>query len=208
MEKLTCFQCNQEGHSAKFCKNHVNNIIENNSLTQLENTESSSISDLNSVEKATPMEESQENIDTFKVPQNKRSMEDNSSVVSASKDKSQKPTHVKKKSKKNDDISPPTFDDFSTKLNPAKEFVENNSDDYILNFSQLCSFLLDTHGISDILSVSRNYTTDNLSLVKMLDDIYSYLTDRNIKSRITRIKNKLLNLPTDITTDEESTQES
>ena len=191
IDGLSCFQCKQEGHLAKFCKNKTNTTTpEVNISTQ--SADNSSISDLNSMEKEILMETSDNSSNVFKVPAVKRQIDDSSSSITMQKETETDLSQTKKKAKK-DEFKPPTIEIITEKLNPVKEHIENNSEACILSFSKLCSFILEKHGESDILRISKNYTSDNIALINMLNEIYDYLTDRNIKSRITRIKKKLAN---------------
>ena len=71
----------------------------------------------------------------------------------------------------------------------------------------MCSLIQETFGHSDIPSLAKNYTTDSLTLVNMLDEMYDYVSGKTLKARITRMKKRLINSP-DTTTDEESTNEN
>lgn len=76
-------------------------------------------------------------------------------------------------------------------LKPAKPHIEDNSADFVLTYDNLLSFLEDSHGNTDLLSEARKYTPHVNKVMKMLNEVYSHVADRSIKSRITRIMKKL-----------------
>lgn len=76
-------------------------------------------------------------------------------------------------------------------LEPAKRFIETQSPPLVLNFTQLSSLLDNVQNSPDPISVVKDYTTDFTALVNMLTLIYSHLRNKNIKSRCTKLKNKL-----------------
>lgn len=101
----------------------------------------------------------------------------------------------------------------SDMLSPLKEVIEEMTPPYILNYDQLYDFLENVHGSSDPLSVSSSYTKDTPALLFMLGKLYKKLRHRNIKSRFTRIRNRIkqqLKLPenTDQDTDSDLSQTS
>lgn len=76
-------------------------------------------------------------------------------------------------------------------LLPVKQYIENATSPFILNYSQLYDFLENVHGSPDPLSVSLGYTNDTEALLSMLGTLYTKLLHRNIKSRFTRIRRKI-----------------
>lgn len=84
--------------------------------------------------------------------------------------------------------------DITEKLAPIKEHMEENSDQFPINFEQLARLTFETYGQPDIKSVTLKYTSELSSFVDMLDHIYPLLTNSNIKNRITRMKNRLMDI--------------
>lgn len=94
-----------------------------------------------------------------------------------------------KKIKENPSVQKTT--NYSSQLEPAKEFLECNMSKYPLDFDKLVAFLESTRGKSNIIEIANMFTSDLETLKDMLTDIYKYLTNRSIKYKITRIRNQL-----------------
>ncbi|KAL3281645.1 hypothetical protein HHI36_004851 [Cryptolaemus montrouzieri] len=63
---------------------------------------------------------------------------------------------------------------------------------FVTSFCRMgIDFLENTHGKSDAITEARRYTDNIDDLIKMMYDIYPHLTDRALKSRITRLNKKL-----------------
>ena len=62
-----------------------------------------------------------------------------------------------------------------------------------LQYDSLVKFLYEVHGKSNTLAIAANYTDNTSALVSMLDQVHDLSADRNLKSRINRIKKKLSN---------------
>uniref|UniRef100_A0A6P7GW85 Uncharacterized protein LOC114347242 n=1 Tax=Diabrotica virgifera virgifera TaxID=50390 RepID=A0A6P7GW85_DIAVI len=104
-----------------------------------------------------------------------------------------KPVQIKKKKKiiKLDKSTSETTN-IESILQPVKQFIQDASPPYVLNYTQLLAFLEDVHGSSTPVELALEYTQDIHGLGHMLTEIYTMLNERAIKSRITRIKKKLL----------------
>uniref|UniRef100_A0A6P7GFK5 Uncharacterized protein LOC114341811 n=1 Tax=Diabrotica virgifera virgifera TaxID=50390 RepID=A0A6P7GFK5_DIAVI len=76
-------------------------------------------------------------------------------------------------------------------IQPAKEFIDEASTQFELNYTELVSFLDDAHGSPNPLSIAQEYTKNITGLLTILTEIYPKLEDRRIKSRITRIRKKI-----------------
>lgn len=81
--------------------------------------------------------------------------------------------------------------DFVKHLEPAKNFVLSNIEKYSLNHDKLVAFLQSVRPGENVQEVADMYTNRTDSLANMLTDIYTHITDRNTKCRITRIRNLL-----------------
>ncbi|KAG5870929.1 hypothetical protein JTB14_038195 [Gonioctena quinquepunctata] len=75
---------------------------------------------------------------------------------------------------------------------PAKKLFDDNPADFPLDYSQIVSFLEDLFGTLDPLSIVRRYTGEVHTLLNILTKIYPALTERSIKTRITKLKKKIL----------------
>jgi NurA-like 5'-3' nuclease len=76
---------------------------------------------------------------------------------------------------------------------PAKEHILKNHLSFPLTYETLLDFLQKTHGNKNIAKIANDFTTDIPALERMLTEIYGHLEERSLKSRITRIKKRLLN---------------
>ena len=110
---------------------------------------------------------------------------------------------IAKKIKSSDKMAP-----MCESLAAIKPRMEENPNEYILNFTQLTSFYENTIGANDVIKVALNYTDDLMGLAETLRKLYPYLSGNSVKNRTTRLEKKLLaalgqqrNLPTNRTSD-------
>lgn len=102
-----------------------------------------------------------------------------------------KPKDVKeKKLKSSPNIE--TNKDWGTKLAPAKAILEDPAAKYPLTFEELVDFFENSNGSPDPLSTLKIYTSEITKVTDLLTQIYPHLKDRQIKSRCTRLRNKIL----------------
>lgn len=190
-DEMTCFLCRKNGHIAKNCPDTANRSEldaeqtdkpAERELTQLtpNNTQKkrplapSTISSEH--EDETIASQSQETdpaiqVNTFTAPVNK------------SKSKNQS-----KKLKKSLSTEGKTIE---VLLEPAKSMIQSNIRKYVLPFDVLVNFLENTQNSDDPLNEAKKYTPDVETLVKMLYDVYPYLTEKSIKKKFTAISRKL-----------------
>lgn len=76
-------------------------------------------------------------------------------------------------------------------MHPAKDFIDKGS--FVLSYEEITDFLDNVYGSPDPLSCARQYTDDIPAVADMLTKIHPYLTERKIKTRATKIRNKLIN---------------
>ena len=197
-EKLSCYLCHEEGHLAKYCKNSEINTTTNQESSPtrqfIENI------DIDSTALAShTLQDTRASIfppiPTSPALKRLRSPTASSSSSSTSplpnindgKESFIKPSLKKKKEK----IEKPS--NYSNHLLPAKEFVECKENNFPLSFDDLVAFLENTRGKTNITDIAKLFTTDLMQLSDMLTGIYNHLTNRSIKSKITRIRNVLSN---------------
>lgn len=89
-------------------------------------------------------------------------------------------------------------------LEPAKAFIESNS--FVMNYNSFVDFIQNAQGSPDLLSCVQQYTND--IPINMLTRIYPRLTDRRIKTRCTKIRNKIFEHPKLITSHETDSDSS
>lgn len=76
-------------------------------------------------------------------------------------------------------------------MDPERAEIEGKSDYYIVNYTQVKSFLENEFGSPNPNKIAIEYTTDIEKLRAMISEIYSFLTDRSIKNKFSRLLKKL-----------------
>ncbi|CAH1105029.1 unnamed protein product [Psylliodes chrysocephalus] len=94
-----------------------------------------------------------------------------------------------KKSKSNS--SPPTVVSNLHRLDSAKDFTNNHSPPFILNYDQLQLLLTNETGSSDPINVVQEYTSDMITVTHMLSKIYPHIKDPSLKRKFTTLKKSL-----------------
>lgn len=189
-EKLTCFLCKQEGHSAKHCKNDA---IENGAPIR-------SSQDLVPSSKQTNCTTSDKTYQEMpppggaKRPRPSTTSSNCTSIagsITSPKTEDKKERIMKKKIKASqetsDDESNPALD-IMDKLEPAREIIGKNAEKYPLDFVKFSPFMSETRGKFNVKTIAERFTADFSSLIDMLTEVYSYLGDRSLKNRIVRVK--------------------
>ncbi|CAH0560626.1 unnamed protein product [Brassicogethes aeneus] len=188
---LTCFKCKQQNHLAANCpnsapenieevthatvpENPINILSQNNTINQTPNINENSI-----IESPTG---SKRSISTVLTPP----LEDNPKSQTEPFIKPKETAQKKLKTRQHSDISTKTVEQL---MEPVKKFVEENK--FALNFEQITDFFENVHGSPDPLSCAKQYTSDIHDLIVMLTLIYPHFTERSIKTRCTKIRNKL-----------------
>ncbi|KAL3267703.1 hypothetical protein HHI36_006835 [Cryptolaemus montrouzieri] len=97
----------------------------------------------------------------------------------------------KKKKTDSKALAPPMNTSIPEMLEPAKDYISQHSNELPLNFEQLTNLIDNIGGSQFPIEIIRDYTTDFPSLISMLSNIHPLLVTKNIKSKITRLKNKL-----------------
>ena len=211
-EKLTCFLCKEEGHLAKHCKKSE---TENQHSSKVTNKEQKKLEN-ETVNSQTSETNNNPNMEMLPPSGTKRPLSSSTSTSTTNEveiainkaEGEPKNKKIIKKAKKSvgkseESTAIPSISEITEKLEPAREHLLHNAQKYPLDFENISQFLSATHGKSDIIDVAHKYTADIPSLINMLTEIYGFLQDRNIKSRITRIKNRIQNSITDETTNDD-----
>lgn len=191
---IKCFQCKEEGHIAKNCKNvDIANPCNNETIQQAMDTVNENEVSSKDLQSFPPLGQ---------VKPNKRALSQiaNTSTDTASistsncsnlnKDNLNKPAKKKKK-KVNSEKSEGSNvkKNIDEQLAPVKEKIEESSK--LMNFEQLKGFLEDTYNSNNTFQISLNYTRETEKLIEQLRELYPFLEDRGMKSRFTRIMKKL-----------------
>ncbi|KAJ8684094.1 hypothetical protein QAD02_019886 [Eretmocerus hayati] len=89
------------------------------------------------------------------------------------------------------------------KLEPAKQFIEKDREKYPLDYDQLSTFMSEAFVKSDVVASALTFTDDTDSLMDMLTDIYDKISDKVMKTRVTKLRNQLKNPGAASTTEDE-----
>lgn len=215
----TCFICKKSGHLAATCQEKMNNYIQ----TDIPNTETQNEDTSNNIDIPQPSEESSLelpeilNLTTSDAQKNNKPTkrqastsplvspeftQDNILLKSSPEIKVNKHKRLKTP---NENKNIP----FKEQITSVQKYIENSEQNFILNFEQLSSFLENSFGSADPLSIAQDYTHDIPSLLTMLKSIYPHCKHRALKNRLTRMQKKMklqLNIPnTDISITDIST---
>lgn len=88
---------------------------------------------------------------------------------------------------------------------PTKTLFDNPSHNFVLTYDQTTDFFENCSGSKDILSLIKTYTTDIPDFLDMLTKLRPFFTDKSIKTKCTKMKNKINRLlDTDPTPDPDS----
>ena len=213
-----CFKCKQMGHVISQCPNRDDTLRENpmeipQTLSSNVNTKSNTPSQeqINRMEEnSVPHGPNLTDVNTNPKPQGKNAKDHNSQtnkrhvqeILTPPADPNKnptkepdifaKPSNVPKKAKHGNDLAktPPASDEL---LLPARNIIESNSPPFVLTFEQLADLFTNIYGSPECINVALNYTSDLAALSYMLEKIYPYLTERSIKTRCTKFKNKIRN---------------
>lgn len=98
------------------------------------------------------------------------------------------PPHNKKLKKSNSSEEKSTI---AEQLKPIEDYINKASPPFILTMDQVTDLFENSKGETDLLSLAREYTSDIPKLLDMLYKIHPHLTHRSIKSRNTRLQNKI-----------------
>lgn len=86
-------------------------------------------------------------------------------------------------------ISPTKGPQLDETLKPVKEIM--NKESFILTYDQLLNFFDNSQKNTDVLSVAERYINDIGEVITILTFIYPNIKDKSMKSRWTKIRNKL-----------------
>lgn len=99
--------------------------------------------------------------------------------------------------------------DLDDKLQTIKNMIEQSPNEYVLNYSRFKSLLVESNNPATLTETIQNLSNDSDSLIKMIDNLYPHLNDRVVKAKFTKLKKKLLALPSsDSEQESDSSQKS
>ncbi|KAL3277755.1 hypothetical protein HHI36_013095 [Cryptolaemus montrouzieri] len=194
---MNCFICKTAGHLATNCSYVPENdketdpdvnLSQDTSLTTLSNMEIDT-----KTESPAPHNVSLSSTSSIDSPNtSKRTSSEISSPSPGSAPQFMRPMLKTPKKKKTDSkaLASSMNISISEMLEPAKDYISQHSNEFPLNFVQLTNLIDNVGGSQFSIEIIRDYTTDFSLLISMLSNIH-LLATKNIKSKITRLKNKL-----------------
>ena len=78
-------------------------------------------------------------------------------------------------------------------LAPVADIINDSSQNHPLTFQDLQEFIKQCSKTKDAPVIARDYTNDISGLINLLVQCHAVIKDRNVKSRLTRIKKALEN---------------
>ena len=217
-KKISCFRCKKEGHTAQHCKEELEIEIEKEISGLVNHRTLTDDNVLEPVIDATspPSKAVNKDIDNIITEGNvtrEASVFNKTSAVSMRESKSSSNNNNNRKTatKKNKLLSPITPELVAEQIDGASSCLEQNTlKSFSLGINDFKQFIVHTLKLSykqvpDALSL---YTQDTNCLMLMIDALYDGLTDRRLKSRLTKIKKQFISSgaqSTDSSTDDETT---
>ena len=210
-DKLTCFQCKQEGHLAKFCKEAETSTLNETTGNEPNNIlQEKIVINTNKEESTKPTEILNENFPAITTATFKRPISTTNSSISnielSNPNKAQENQKTRQAEKRlKADQETITKKEMDQKLEPAKEFITVSENRHKITYDSLDNFLVASHGQSNITEIALLYTNNLTSLDELLAESYQFIIDRNLKSKITRIRKRI---KSDKNADKNATSES
>lgn len=208
-DSTNCFLCKQSGHIAKLCpKNPSSN--NDTPISQTSGSQPSSQIRLTSPPtQTTPSStgptlkrphppstnseksESEETHDTDKKLPEETSAEANSTFKKPIKSKKVKKITDSSETEE-EDIQ--QLSQLESALQPAKHVIDDPSNHCALNYESFKKFLDETKGKPNSIEIAKEFTDNIDALINMLNLVYNHIDDKTLKTRITKLKKKLLKI--------------
>lgn len=201
-DEMTCFQCNRKGHIANNCPDVNRNTnkepqpeTEQSPVNSLEQKTSDLATD-NKQELTVDIDKSQKSKTTKRPPPSSTSSEteklvDISTVLPAMTHVSRKDTVSKHKRLKSSSHSPSTSPVPDSSYQTIRDLFDKHPTQFPIDFVSFKSFLENSYGNNQPLAEARRCTDNIESLLGTMYYIYPYLPNRSLKSRFSRISNRI-----------------
>ncbi|CAH2091150.1 unnamed protein product [Euphydryas editha] len=186
-DTLTCFICKKEGHVANKCPDESYSIFRSQTMNMDLAPDVPEFQPIGSFKRPhPPTTESHESDTLKKIPDSKGTLLSDSELSETSTECSDimVDKNISKKPKKI-----PMLNIQPTELDAIENILK--SSDYPLSIDEFKNYLDETFGKENTLQITLTYTEDIDSFRKMLKDIISKISSRNVKNRINRIIKKL-----------------
>ena len=95
---------------------------------------------------------------------------------------------------KQSDIKTQNIEKIIKVLKPAEEYLNTENENLQMDFRSTVEFVIETYGSSDIKNIASKYTNNHTGPCDCLTKIYSLINNRHMKSRITKIKRRLVDI--------------
>lgn len=220
-DSTCCFICKQSGHIAKLCpkNNDVSNHIPPSqqdsreefqeipgtpqamySPINLANLQENPNRNSNELKRpAPPSTNSEASTISFSTHQNEllqHTQNPESAALTPNNKEFKLPRKpIQKKPKKEEIQQNNTTNPYETKVNntlsKAKQIFYDNPSDHSLSFQQFKEFIVRHQGRVNSEELAKEYTSDIENLITTINIVYAQIDDRSIKSKLTRIVNKL-----------------
>lgn len=194
-DSQTCFKCKRSGHIASQCTTQSNPPPAMSPKTTTNEQSSQENSSILTTDEITTIDMTDE---SYTQPSNKRSV---SEILTPTSEEIPSISNV---APENQIFKTPQLTLNSKKhkleactplnmklLQDTKTFIDSHTPPLILNTEQLLDLFDNTHGSKDVLAIVKDYTTDIPALITMLEKVHPYITDRNLKTRCTKLRKKL-----------------
>lgn len=192
VDNASCFNCKKTGHLASKCP--LKTITDNQAI------ETTDIA----IQEPEPQSDKPQNINIESSSRQKRPISE--TLTPSPEINISEITFTKPKTPKKQKAEEPITKNLNDLLITTKEIIETGT--FILTYEQLLNFFDNAQKTTDTLSVAKRYTDDIDELIRMLTIIYPHINDKSMKSRCTKIRNRLskqLTTPnSNLTSDSES----
>lgn len=176
---VSCFKCKKHGHIASQCKENQLSIAPSTG-----NDKTNDVVHTNTSTSTATGTSSKRLIDETLTPPAIDQPTEDSHIF-------EKPSVKPKKFKTNQsDKESPT--NTTTQLQYAKHYIETNKSSLPLNFDQLTDLIDNACGVPEPVNIVLDYCADLNAVCDLLHKVYPFLRDRSIKTRITKLRKKIL----------------
>lgn len=209
-----CYACKKNGHTANNCPNQTekSTIKEQVNIPTQSDTPNNKIENINEANQPSTSQIEKNPIVTQKRSANSLSSQEddldltlidnsdtehtNDSPKDQTQEKEEKSNNNKKnvekpKPKKKRSESPGSNINIEELTKPIRKIMKAQPKQFELTYDELIQFIEDLQGSTEYLKIAREYTNDVPKLLKNLNILYGYLENATIKSRFTRLRNRI-----------------
>lgn len=193
---LKCFLCNTEGHTAKNC---VTNLVESDEQQGTLNKNNNNTTTITS-ENSPPTFATPTPVDVYSLsPQAKRPLTLSTGSTSSSRPTAPKDINNKNNSSKKAKVEKllnydKVYAEFDKGLEKCQSAFISIDKSVSFDFNNFVDFVKKTYKCASIVNVANELTKNVSEITLAIDTIYPHIQGTNTKSRITRIKKKILKI--------------